>query len=108
MNEVVILKTFLTAVTPKMYKVRRAALTNCVSSLLDGAKVSVTFMGRGISYSVYEKNLIKQADCLLSNKHVVNEQLPIYRAICTQYANASSRSIILINWSELDTYKVNN
>jgi hypothetical protein len=65
-------------------------------------------MGRGISYSVYEKNLIKQADCLLSNKHVVNEQLPIYRAICTQYANASSRSIILINWSELDTYKVNN
>jgi hypothetical protein len=84
MNEVVILKTFLTAVTPKMYKVRRAALTNCVSSLLDGAKVSVTFMGRGISYSVYEKNLIKQADCLLSNKHVVNEQLPIYRAICTQ------------------------
>ncbi|WP_226991100.1 hypothetical protein [Paraglaciecola psychrophila] len=102
------MKTFLTAVTPKMYKVRRAALTNCVSSLLDGAKVSVTFMGRGISYSVYEKNLIKQADRLLSNKHVVNEQLPIYRAICTQYTNASSRSIILINWSELDTYKVNS
>jgi hypothetical protein len=42
---------------------------------------------------------------LLSNKHIVNEQLPIYRAIYTQYANASSRPIILIDWSDLDTHK---
>jgi hypothetical protein len=43
---------------------------------------------------------------LLSNKHVANEQLPIYRAIYTQYANTSSRPIILINWSDLDMHKV--
>jgi hypothetical protein len=36
MNEVVILKTFLTAVTHKMHKVRREALASCVSSLLNG------------------------------------------------------------------------
>jgi hypothetical protein len=105
MNEVVILKKFLTAVTPKMHKVRRASLTSCVSSLLNGAKASVTGMGRGISSSAYEKNRIKQADRLLSNKHIVNEQLPIYRAIYTQYANASSRPVILIDWSDLDTHK---
>jgi hypothetical protein len=100
MNEVVILKMYLTAVTPKMHKVRRASLMSCVSSLLNGAKASVTGMGRGISYSAYEKHRIKQADHLLSN-----EQLPIYRAIYTQYANASARPIILIDWSDLDTHK---
>jgi hypothetical protein len=41
----------------------------------------------------------------LSNKHIINEQLPIYRAIYTQYANASLRPIILIDWSDLDTHK---
>ena len=105
MNEVVILKKFLTAVTPKMHKVRRASLASCVSSLLNGAKASVTGIGRGISSSAYEKHRIKQADRLLSNKHIVNEQLPIYRAIYTQYANASLRPVILIDWSDLDTHK---
>jgi hypothetical protein len=33
------------------------------------------------------------------------EQLPIYRATYTQYANASSRPIILIDWSDLDMHK---
>ena len=105
MNEVVILKKFLTAVTHKMHKVRRAALASCVSSLLNGAKASVTSMGRGISSSAYEKHRIKQADRLLSNKHIHTERISIYRAIYTQYANASSRPIILIDWSDLDTHK---
>jgi chemotaxis receptor (MCP) glutamine deamidase CheD len=78
MSEVVILNTFLKAVTPKMHKVRWASLTSCVSSLLNGAKASVTGMERGILSSAYEKNRIKQADRLLSNKHIVNEKLPNY------------------------------
>lgn len=65
MNELVILKKFLTAVTPKMHKGRRAALANCVISLLNVAKASVTAIGRGISSSAYEKHRIKQADRLL-------------------------------------------
>jgi hypothetical protein len=105
MNEVVILKKFLSAVTPKMHKVRRAALASCVSSLLNGAKASVTGMGRGISSSAYEKHRIKQADRLLSNKHILNETLPIYRTIYKQFASASLRPIILIDWSDLDTHK---
>jgi hypothetical protein len=66
MNEVVTLKKFLTAVTPNMHKVRLASLASCVSSLLNGAKASVTGIGRGISSSAYEKHRIKQADRLLS------------------------------------------
>jgi hypothetical protein len=59
MNEVVILKKFLSAVTFKMHKARLALLISCVSSLLNGAKAIVTGMGRGISSSVYEKHRIK-------------------------------------------------
>ncbi|MFT6412955.1 MAG: hypothetical protein ACJASI_001066 [Glaciecola sp.] len=68
-------------------------------------KTSGTFMTGGISSSAYEKHRIKQADHLLSNKHIVNEQLLFYRVIYTQYANASSCPIILINWLDLDTHK---
>jgi hypothetical protein len=74
MHKVVILNTCLTAVTPKMHKVRGASLTRCVSSSLNGAKVSVTAMGLGISPSAYEKHRIKQAAPLLSDKHSVNKQ----------------------------------
>jgi hypothetical protein len=61
MNGLVILKTFLAAVTPNMHKVRRASLPSCVSSLLNGAKANITGMVRGISSSAYEKHRIKQA-----------------------------------------------
>jgi hypothetical protein len=46
-------------------------------------------------------NRIKKADCLLSNKHIVNKRLPIYRTIYTKYGNAWSRPIIPIDWSDL-------
>jgi hypothetical protein len=59
MNEVVILKKFLSAVTLKMYKARLVLLIICMSSLLNGAKAIVAGMGRGISSSVYEKHRIK-------------------------------------------------
>jgi hypothetical protein len=79
-----------------MHKVRLASLASCVSSLLNGAKASVTGMGRGIFSSVYDKHRIKQADRLLSNKLILEEALSIYKAIYKQFASAPSRPIILI------------
>jgi hypothetical protein len=79
-----------------MHKVRLASLASCVSSLLNGAKASVTGMGRGIFSSVYYKHPIKQADRLLSNKLILEEALSIYKAIYKQFASAPSRPIILI------------
>jgi hypothetical protein len=62
-------------------------------------------MGRGISSSAYEKHRIKQANRLLSNQQVLDETVPIYRAIYKQFASASLRPLILIDWSDLDTHK---
>jgi hypothetical protein len=88
-----------------MLKVRLASLASCVSSLLNGAKASISGIGRGISSSAYEKHRIKQADRLLSNKHILGEALSIYKVIYKQFASASSRPIILIDWSDLDTHE---
>jgi hypothetical protein len=64
MNEFIILRTFLTAFTPKIHKIHkihkvhkvgRASLTSCVSSLLNGTKASVTRMGRVVLSSAYVK-----------------------------------------------------
>jgi hypothetical protein len=62
-------------------------------------------MGRGIPFSAYEKHRIKQADRLLSSKHILEEALSIYKAIYKQFTSASSRPIILIDWSDSDTHK---
>jgi hypothetical protein len=88
-----------------MHNVRRAALASCVSSLLNGAKASVTIMGCGISFSEYDKHRIKRADRVLSNKHILDETLSIYRTIYKQLASVSSRPIIVLDWSDLDTHK---
>ena len=105
MNEVAILNRFLLKVTPNMHKVRRASLASSIASLMKGAAATVTSMGRGIDSDAYEKHRIKQADRLLSNKHLYTESLGIYRAIYQQYASASSRPVILVDWSDLDTHK---
>jgi hypothetical protein len=70
MNVNRIVNKTINLVTPQMHKVRRASLTRCMRSLLNEAKASVTGMGLGISSSAYEKHRIKQADRLLSNKHI--------------------------------------
>jgi hypothetical protein len=105
MNEAVILKKFLDVVTPNMHKVRRASLASSVSSLLRGSNASVTSMGRGICSSAYEKHRIKRADRLLSNEHIQNGALSIYGALYHQFVGNSSRPIVLVDWSDLDTHK---
>jgi hypothetical protein len=83
-----------------MHKLRRASSTSCESRFLNRATISLTAIKRRISSPEYEKSYQK-ADRLLLNKHIVNKQLPIYRAIYKQHGNASSRPIIPIVWSDL-------
>jgi hypothetical protein len=53
---------------PKIHKAIRVSLTSYVSSLLNGAKASVSGMGNGISSSLYEKTASnKPTVCCLIN-----------------------------------------
>jgi hypothetical protein len=104
MNVDTILTNSLSLVTPNMHKIRRAALSACVHSLLTGNAASVTSMGRGIASSAHEKHNIKRADRLCSNSHLLLESDYIYTAICYLFGRISSRPVILVDWSDLDEY----
>lgn len=105
MNANTILNNTLSLVTLNMHKVRQAALSACVHSLLTGNAATVTSIGRGIDSTAHEKHSIKRADRLCSNQHLLLEADYIYTRICYLFGRISSRPVILVDWSDLDEYK---
>ncbi len=100
-----ILEGLLEEATPTMHAVRREALTAAVASTLNGATLSVTALGRGISGPAYEKHRIKRADRLLSNAHLHAERVEIYTTLARRILTGTHRPIISVDWSNLDEGK---
>lgn len=105
MHASLIVERLIGEVTPRMHDKRRAALSAAVSSVLDGASLSVTALGRGITGSAYEKHRIKRADRLLSNRYFQGERLAIYTALCRRLLAGMSRPVVSVDWSNLDRGK---
>jgi hypothetical protein len=72
---------------------------------LKGHSATVTSVGRGIDSQAHEKHNIKRADRLCSNAHLMLEADYIYTRICYLFGRISMRPVILVDWSDLDTYK---
>ena len=106
MNASIILNNLLSNVTQNMHKVRRAAVSSCVQSLLSGSHCSVTSIGRGINSSTKEKHNIKRADRLCSNPHLQSELFNVYRDISLRFIT-TNRPVIHVDWSGLDVSKRN-
>jgi hypothetical protein len=68
----------ITDVTPSMHKVRRQSLQASVTSLISGALLSVTSLGRHIQSATSEKYQIKRSMRLCSNHHLHQEVMAIY------------------------------
>lgn len=90
---------------PDMHQRRRTALEATVMAALTGQRLTVTDLGRSIQSQTSHKHNIKRADRLLSNVHLHQETLLIYRALCHQFVGTQTRPIILIDWSDMDEYK---
>ncbi len=105
MHASLIVERLLCEVTPGMHETRRESLKAAVLSALDGSSLSVTALGRGIKGSAYEKHRIKRADRLLSNRHLHNERLGIYTALCRRLLVGITRPVISVDWSNLDRGK---
>ena len=88
-----------------MHKIRRESLEANVMSALTGQRLTVTDLGRSIRSETCHKHNIKRADRLLSNSHLHQERLPIYRSLCHQLIRSQTRPVILIDWSDMDEYK---
>jgi len=100
-----ILNDLLIDVTPEMHKVRRQSLNASVSSLISGASLSVTSLGRNIESDTSEKHPIKRSMRLCSNHHLHDEVSNIYLNLCLKIIGQQSNPIILIDWSDLDPRK---
>ena len=102
-----ILNDFVSDVTPNMHQVRRNCLKSVLRSLLYGADLTVTSLGRNISSFTSEKHQIKRSARLLGNHHLHFELTSIYRELSLKLVQDTSRPIILVDWSDLDERHAN-
>lgn len=86
---------------PGIHKNRLNALLSAVESLLSGSFLTVTALGRGLGREAYTKHNIKCIDRLLSNPHLHNERLAIYRSLCHRLCGGLTRPVILVDWSDI-------
>lgn len=100
-----ILNDLITDVTPDMHKIRRKSLNALVTSLISGAALSVTSLGRNITSSTSEKHKIKRSTRLLSNHHLHHELPQISANLCLRLIGNQKQPVILIDWSDLDPRK---
>ncbi len=100
-----ILSDLLTEITPDMHKIRRKSLNALVTSLISGARLSVTSLGRNIESKTTEKHQIKRSTRLLSNHHLHSEILMIYSMLAQKLIAGQQHPIILVDWSDLDPRK---
>ncbi len=93
-------KTLFNPVEP-IHQIRFNALLAGVESLLNGAFLTVTALGRGVSSPAREKHNIKRMDRLLSNAHLQRERPRLYQALCHYLCATQARPIILVDWTDI-------
>jgi hypothetical protein len=85
-------------------KIHSTRLNTCliaVQALTEGAKASVTSLGRGLPGHAYDKHKIKRIDRLLSNDFLYQERHQIYSALTQQLLSRLPEPVIAIDWSPL-------
>ncbi|MGD8119272.1 IS4 family transposase [Vibrio sp. TRT 29B02] len=105
MNVKSIVSNFLNAVLGSMHKTRARAFGACVESVLSGNALYVTSIGRGIVTQAYEKHAIKRADRLLSNSHLYESRLLVYKRMTTLLTSHLTQPVIHVDWSDLNKQK---
>lgn len=100
-----ILNDLLVDVIPDIHKVRRNSLNASVSSLISGASLSITSLGRNIESDTTEKHQIKRSMRLCSNHHLHDKISGIYLKLCLKIIGQQPNPTILVDWSDLDPRK---
>ena len=96
-----VLHTNLLDPVPGLHAKRAGALTAMVSSLVHGAFLTVTSLGRRLQSPAKTKHNIKRADRTLSNKALQRDRLSIYRTLCARLCGHLKHPVILVDWSDI-------
>lgn len=81
------------------HKIRSASLFTAVKSVLDGAFLTVTNIGRNLKGDAKVKNKIKRVDRLLSNPELFADKELIYKSINNHIFKYINNVILLVDWS---------
>lgn len=101
MHTIKVLHKLFRQSVPSIHATRLRTLMAAVQAITQGAKASVTSLGRGLAGNVYDKHKIKRMDRLLSNKHLYQEAHAVYSALTQALLKGLSEPIIAIDWSPL-------
>jgi hypothetical protein len=88
-----------------MHKVRKKSLNAMVTSLVSGAALQVTSLGRNIKSHTSEKHQIKQSTRLCSNPYLHQDIVTIYANSSLRLIGNKQHPIMLVDWSDLDPRK---
>lgn len=100
MHAKAIIQDLLSKKCPTIHAKRR----NCVATLVEAGRIGglgLLKMSRVLSHKTTLRHRIKCCDRLLSNKHLSNERIQIYRALNESVLTGQGRIAIIIDWSDL-------
>ena len=97
------LQRFMTCNCSFIHARRRGALLRVVDSLMGGAKLNLSALGRGLAGRGRTKNKIKLVDRLLGNERIHDERTAVYETLTRWVLTPRSRPVILVDWSDLET-----
>jgi hypothetical protein len=83
------------------HKTRLKSVITAVESVMLGANLGVTSMGRHMEKDIKPKNKIKEIDYLLNNGHLHNERFNIYKAMNAWIIGQERLLFIAIDWSSI-------
>lgn len=82
-----------------IHKARLSRLLLCSESILYGASLSLTQMGRSIKGDTTEKHKIKAVDRLLRNENLLSDKLMIYKQLAAVFLSSRTTVEIFVDWS---------
>lgn len=85
---------------PDLHAARREALVSGVSGVLNGRRLSIAGVGRGLPPGAKAKHRIKRIDRLVGNPHLALERLDLYRAMAVLLVGTQPRPLLLVDWSD--------
>ena len=101
MHTTKVLHKLLAQSVPSIHAARLNSVIASVQALAQGARATVTALGRGLTGKAYDKHKIKRVDRLLSNAQLYQERHSIYCALTRRLLLGLSQAIIAIDWSPL-------
>jgi len=87
---------------PSIHSRRLTTLMSCVSSLLQGRRLTLTALGRFMPGQAFPKHAIKRVDRLLGNQHLRAERPLFYWVILRALLGSVKHPLILVDWSRID------